>query len=116
MRLLNIAALQISPITGDPEATLRDFERRVEKLRRTLNGLQLVVIPELHLAAVGGFFADESDDPERLAVEIPGLLTDRLCALARANDVWLVPGSLYERGEEGGVHNTAIAISADGEI
>ncbi|HEY6398249.1 MAG TPA: carbon-nitrogen hydrolase family protein [Solirubrobacteraceae bacterium] len=116
MRLLNVAALQISPITGDPEATLRDFERRIKKLRGTLNGLQLVVIPELHLAAVGGFFDDESDDPERLAVEIPGPLTDRLCALARANDVWLVPGSLYERGEEGGVHNTAVAISADGEV
>jgi formamidase len=116
MRLLNIAALQISPVVGDLEGTLDDFERRVRTLRKALNELQLVIVPELHLAAVGGFFDDQSGDAERLAVEIPGPLTDRLCALARANHVWLVPGSLYERAEDGGVHNTAVAISADGEL
>ncbi len=116
MRLLNIAAPQVAPVKGDPEATLKDFEVRVQKLRQSLNELQLIVVPELHLAAVGGFFDDEAGDAERLAVDIPGALTDRLCALARTNEVWLVPGSLYERAEDGGVHNTAVVISADGEI
>jgi formamidase len=116
VRLLNIAALQISPVKGDPEGTLTDFERRVWTLRESLNELQLVIAPELHLAAVGGFFDDEAGDAERLAVDIPGPLTDRVCALARANELWLVPGSVYERAADGGVHNTAVAISPDGEI
>jgi formamidase len=115
MRLLNLAALQISPIKGNTGATLEEFEARVRKLRGTLNELQLVVVPELHLAAVGGFFDDGSGDADRLAVEIPGPVTDRLCDLARANALWLVPGSLYERTHDG-VHNTAVVISADGEI
>jgi formamidase len=116
VRLLNIAALQISPAKGEPEVTLKDFEARVRRLRESLNELQLVIVPELHLAAVGGYFDDAAGDAGRLAVDIPGALTDRLCALALANEVWLVPGSLYERAEDGGVHNTAVAISADGEI
>ncbi|MDQ6815906.1 MAG: carbon-nitrogen hydrolase family protein, partial [Actinomycetota bacterium] len=115
MRLLNIAALQIAPVVGDPEATLEDFADRVEKLCETLNEIQLVIVPELHLPAVGGFFDDQPGDAQELAVDIPGPLTDRLGALARANGVWLVPGSLYERGEDG-IHNTAAAISPEGEI
>ena len=74
MRLLNIAALQVAPVKGDPEATLKDFEVRVQKLRQSLNELQLIVVPELHLAAVGGFFDDQAGDAERLPTA---------CALSR---------------------------------
>lgn len=116
MRLLSIAALQISPHVGDPEATLQDFERRVITLRDTFNELQLIVIPELHLAAVGGFFDEHPDSVTEAAVEIPGPLTERLAGLARATGLWLVPGSLYERAEEGGVHNTAVVMSPAGEL
>src|SRR5947209_6720926 len=54
--------------------------------------------------------------PPRAELEIPGDLTDRLGSLARATGLWLVPGSLYERGEEEDIHNTAVAISPTGEI
>jgi formamidase len=116
MRLLSIAALQIAPIKGDPEATLVDFERRVRTLQESLNDLQLVLAPELHLAAIGGFFDEEPGDAQRLAGVIPGALTNRLGALARETGLWLVPGSLYELGEDGGVYNTAVAISPEGEL
>ena len=116
MRLLSIAALQIAPIKGDPEATWVDFERRVTTLQESLNGLQLVIAPELHLAAIGGFFDEQPGDAQRLAGTIPGALTDRLGAIARTTGLWLVPGSLYELGEDGGVYNTAVAISPEGEL
>jgi formamidase len=116
MRLLSIAALQIEAELRDPGATLTDFERRVRVLRETFNELQLVIVPELHLAALGGFFDEQPGDGEKAAVEIPGPLTDRLARLAVETGLWLVPGSLYERAEGGGVHNTAIAISPDGEL
>jgi formamidase len=116
MRLLSIAALQISPRIGQPQATLEDFERRVLTLRETFNELQLVVAPELHLAAVGGFFDERPDAAPEAAVEIPGPLTERLGNLARATGLWLVPGSLYELGEGGDLRNTAVAISPTGEI
>ncbi|HEV7585341.1 MAG TPA: carbon-nitrogen hydrolase family protein [Solirubrobacteraceae bacterium] len=117
MRLLSIAALQISPVVHDMEATLRDFEQRVGTLAETFNGLQLVVVPELHLAAVGGMYDEQPGSASSSAVEIPGPLTERLGSLARETGLWLVPGSLYERaGSEGGVHNTAVAISPEGEV
>jgi formamidase len=116
VRLLSLAALQISPVTGDPEATLNEFERRVAILRESFNELQLVVVPELHLAAVGGFFDEAPGMAEALAVAIPGELTDRLCRLAAEHHLWLVPGSIYERGEAGAIHNTAVAVSPEGEL
>jgi formamidase len=116
MRLLSLAALQISPQTGNPQATLEDFEHRVRTLRETFNELQLVVAPELHLAALGGFFDEAPNAATDAAVEIPGALTERLGRLARDTGLWLVPGSFYERADGDDVHNTAVAISPAGEI
>jgi formamidase len=36
--------------------------------------------------------------------------------MAAESGLWLVPGSVFERGEEGRVHNTALAISPEGEL
>jgi formamidase len=116
MRLLSIAALQLAPKVGDPEGTLLDFERRVVTLRETFNELQLIVLPELHLSAVGGFFDEHPDAAGEAAVEIPGPLTERLGSLARATGLWLVPGSLYERADDDRIHNTAVVISPDGDL
>jgi formamidase len=95
---------------------MEDFEHRVETLHETFNELQLIVAPELHLAAVGGMFDEQPGAAAGLAVEVPGPLTDRLARLARATGLWLVPGSVYERAEGGAVHNTAVAISPQGEL
>jgi formamidase len=116
VRPLAIAALQVAPVVGDPEATLSDFERRVLTLSESLKHLQLIIAPELHLSAVGGFFDEQAGDPERVAVEIPGALTERLASLARMTGLWLIPGSLYEVAQAGGVHNTAVAITPEGEL
>jgi formamidase len=115
VRLLSIAALQLPPVIGDPGATVAGFERRVATLRESFADVQLIVAPELHLSGVGGIFDEEHGYAERVAVDIPGPLTDRLGALARATGLWLVPGSVYERTDEG-VANTAVAISPEGEL
>jgi formamidase len=115
VRLLPIAALQLPPVIGDPEASLARFERRVHTVVETFADVQLIVAPELHLSGVGGIFDEEQGYAERVAVDIPGPLTDRLGTLARSVGRWLVPGSIYERTDEG-VANTAVAISPDGEL
>jgi formamidase len=136
MRLLSIAALQLDHDVSDPGVSLHDvsdpgvtlhnvsdpgvtllrFEQRVRALRKTFDDLQLVVAPELHLPAVGGFFDEAAGDPERLAVDVPGPLTERLGELARETRLWLAPGTVYERAGGGGVHNTAIVLSPTGEL
>jgi formamidase len=116
MRLLSLCALQITPVPGDVEATLERFERRVRVVAETFPGVQLIVAPELHLAAVGGLFDEERGHTERAAVDVPGPLTDRLAALACETGLWLVPGSVYERAAGGGAHNTAVGLSPEAEL
>src|SRR6266550_2352509 len=114
-RSLLVAGLQIAGIPNDLEATLAELERRVRSLVSMLGGVQLVLAPELHLMALPPMLEAMDDTVADRAVEIPGPLTERLGALARETGVWLVPGSLYERADEG-VYNTAVVFSPDGEL
>ena len=115
-RSLFVAALQTAGIPGDPAATLEQFERHVRALRSTFDGLQLVVSPEFHLMALTSLLnADGLPTDEELAVDVPGELTERLGALARETELWLIPGSVFER-VEGGVANTALVLSPAGEL
>jgi formamidase len=115
-RSLFVAALQTAGVPGDPAGTLEQFERHVRALRSTFDGLQLVVTPELHLMALTSLVnADGLPTDEELAVDVPGELTERLGALARETELWLIPGSVFER-LEGGVANTALVLSPAGEL
>ena len=116
MRLLSIAGLQTSPISGDPEATLRRMAERVARVRAVVPSVQLVMFPELHLPALPPLLEPHGARPADLAVEVPGPLTEQLGKIARENGVWLVPGSVYERGEGDRVHNTCLVLSPEGEL
>jgi predicted amidohydrolase len=116
MRTLSIAALQTAPVTRDPDATLRRLAERAPAVKAAVPHVQLLVLPELHLSAVPGLL-DESDGyADSVAVEVPGPLTESLGEIARANGLWLVAGSVYERSSEETIHNTALAITPDGEL
>jgi formamidase len=106
VRPLSIVALQTAPVPGEPEATLARFAQRLPQVRELAPHAQLVLLPELHL----------SSPPSRAPVEVPGPFTDALGALARESELWLVPGSVYERGEDGAIHNTCLVFSPDGEL
>jgi len=116
-RLLPIVAVQSTPVPWDVDATWAKYEREVRGLREEFPATRLILHPELFLTGLApATMPRPVEMPRRqLAESIPGPLTDRLCALARELDVWLVPGSIYERGEQG-IHNTAIAIAPDGSI
>jgi formamidase len=115
-RSLFVAALQTAGVPGDRQATLEQFERRARALRSAFDGLQLVVTPELHLMALTSLLdADGLPTEEELAADIPGELSERLGELARETELWLIPGSVFER-VEGGVANTALVLSPAGEL
>jgi formamidase len=115
VRLLSIAALQTSPVFRDPHATLTRMAERVAHVRGVVPRVQLVMFPELHLPALAPPL-EPHDDPAELAVDVPGPLTEQLGEIARENGVWLVPGSVYERGEGERVHNTCLVLSPEGEL
>jgi formamidase len=114
-RSLFVAALQTAGVPGDPPATLARFEQNVRALRATFDGLQLVVAPELHLMALPPLLEEGDASPHDLATEVPGELTERLGALARETELWIVPGSVYERAGDA-VANTAVVLSPGGEL
>jgi formamidase len=116
-RELAILAVQARPVPGDAAATQAAFFEEVPRLKRMFPGTQLFLYPELHLTGLAAFGTPPAGDPgAQLDEPIPGPLTDRLCAMARALRVWLVPGSVYERGGDGEVYNTTVAINPAGEI
>ena len=116
MRLLSIAGVQTSPVFGDPEATLHRMAERVARVRAVVPRVQLVMFPELYLPALPPLLEPHGESPAELAVDVPGPLTERLGEIARDNGVWLVPGSVYERGEGDGIHNTCLVLSPEGEL
>ncbi|MET9612079.1 carbon-nitrogen hydrolase family protein [Kitasatospora indigofera] len=116
MRTLSVAALQTKPVAHDLEGSWQLFAEQVRAAAQLVPGLQLVVVPELLLAAEAPLLRGRPGWTAEAAVPVPGPLTDRICALAVETGLWLVPGSLFERTEDGTVHNTAIAVSPAGEI
>lgn len=116
MRTLTIAAIQTAPIAFDTAASWERFQAQVHAVRDTFPHVELVVVPELMLAAEAPLLQARGDWMNEVAESIPGPITDRVSALAKETGLWLVPGSLYERGDDGNVYNTAIAVSPLGEI
>jgi formamidase len=116
VRTLSIAALQTAPQAREPEATLEQLADQAAGVLRVSPHVQLLLVPELHLSAPPPAFDEGDDYAAEVAVEIPGPLTERLGEIAVATGLWLVPGSVYERSDDGRIHNTAVAISPTGEL
>ena len=116
MRVLSIAAIQTVPVSGDLEATWHRFETQVRTAKALRSHVNLVVVPELLLAAPGPLLLEDADADARAATTIPGPVTDRLCDLARDLGIWLVPGTIVEQADDGRLFNTALAISPEGSI
>jgi predicted amidohydrolase len=116
VRTLSIAALQCCPVARDPEGTVALLAERARAVRRAVPHVQLLLLPELHLSAPPLLLDEHGGYPEGVATEVPGPLTEALGGIARDLDLWMVPGSLYERADDGRVHNTAVAFSPEGAL
>lgn len=99
-----------------PAGNLDTFASGLERLARQRPAVRLYVHPELHLAtaAPGTVPGEDGPAPEELAQPLDGPLDRRLGELAGDLGVWLAPGSLYERGADGNIYNTAPVYSPEG--
>jgi formamidase len=116
LRSLSIAAMQTAPVARDPAATLERLARHARAVRETSPHVQLLLLPELHLSAPPALLEEHSGYAEEVAIEIPGPLTEALAGIARETGLWLVPGSLYERANDGRIHNTVVVLSPEGDL
>ena len=113
-RTLPLIAAQARPrLIGEPVSAFAD---EVKAALAAQPHSRLVVFPELHL------FGDGNPDQQRTEVlqdsaePLDGPRVKELRQLAADLGIWLVPGSVCERGPEGQLFNTQLVLSPEGEL
>lgn len=111
---LPICLVQSAAYHHAAAGTLDAFAADVRRITRTHPSTRLLAFPELHLS---GHRPDEDPGAVMTAAAEPldGPRDAALAGIAREAGVWLVPGTLYERGEDGRIYNTAPVYSPGGE-
>ncbi len=77
-------------------------------------GVELLVLPELW--PCGYDPATLAHDALRTAESIEGPRRKRLAVAAQAANIWLVAGSVPEKGDDGALYNTALVLNPHGEL
>lgn len=113
-RLLPVLVVQSS--SRLPNVDLQEFEDELAELLADFDRTRLVVYPEIHLCGVYGTPEERSDQLQRAAQPIDGPRIQRLGEIARKQRIWLMPGTVCERGEDGEIYNTAPVFSPCGEL
>jgi len=98
-----------------------DLDSFTDALTRLLDdhpGVELVAYPELHLfgSEDAPTTEERNDLLRRSAVALDSEFVRGLGDIARDAGVWLVPGSICERGQGGELFNTAVVLSPEGEL
>lgn len=102
MSHLAIAGLQLELSSEDNLSTI---EQEIDQVKKRFPFIQMVVLPELCTFGAS----------TELAVEVPGEVENCFREAARRNDIWLIPGSIFER-RNGKVFNTAPVINPAGKV
>jgi predicted amidohydrolase len=113
-RPLPIAAVQAAP--HPIEAPWDGFLAEVEELHADLPAVRMVVYPELHLHGADRPVAERNRRLREAAVRLDGPQVKALAELAGDLGIWLLPGTLCERGDAGQLFNTALALSPEGRV
>ena len=107
---ISVAAIQLPcsvDISQNIEATILQIEAAAKA------GANLICLQELFSAH---YFCQTEDHSQfEIAESIPGPTTDRICQIAKEQQVVIVAG-VFERRTAGVFHNSAVVIEADGSI
>ena len=102
MRNFSIAGLQLELAK---DGNLTAVAEQVGAIKRRFPWLDMVVVSELACHGVGTAHAEP----------LPGPTEAAFCRIAREHDVWLIPGSLFERDGDR-IFNTAPVINPQGDV
>lgn len=104
--VLSTVLVQAEPVPFD--RPLDTFADELAAVLADHPGTRLVMYPELHLCG--------AENPRDTAEPLSGPRTRRLAEMAGDLGIWLVPGTVCERGPSGEVFNTALAFSPGGSL
>lgn len=99
-----------------PATAADELREEIADLLADFPATRLVVYPELHVCAVEGDREARREAYEALAEPLDGPRVADLRDIAREAGVWLLPGTVPERGADGGLYNTAVVIAPDGTV
>ena len=102
-----IASIQMYS-TGDKERNLQTMEKYLEHINKAFPNIKMVVFPEL--AAHGSI-----SNMRKEAEAIPGELTSIFSNMANKYNLWLIPGSIYEKSDNE-IFNTTPVFSSGGDL
>lgn len=106
-RLLGLGACQMKMNKGDVKANLETLSRQIENIKFYSPWVKLICAPELFIPGMSSM--------EQTAQAIPGDITAHCADLAKTHAVYLIPGSLYEKTEDG-IYNTAPVFDPQGDL
>ncbi len=113
-RQWRVALVQASPLQG--EGPVAELAAELAAILAERPDTQMVVFPEIHLLGASDGAADTGSYFDAVAEPLTGPLVRALGAVAVDAGVWLLPGSIAERGEDGRVYNTALVFDPDGRL
>jgi predicted amidohydrolase len=113
-RPLPVQLVQAAP--QQAAAPIDGFAAAVEAHVAAAPQTRLIAYPELHLCGTRGRPAERLEQLQAAAEPLHGPRGKQLAELAGDLGVWLLPGSVCERGENGELYNTALAFSPDGRL
>ncbi|HWR69303.1 MAG TPA: carbon-nitrogen hydrolase family protein [Desulfomonilia bacterium] len=107
MRELGVGTCQIPTVPGDIGKNLEMLEQSIEAIKVSSPWVRLVCAHELCIQG--------TPDMEGMAQQIPGDIIESCARIARRKEIYLIPGSLYER-KDGRIYNTAPVIDPQGKL
>ncbi|MCW3767115.1 carbon-nitrogen family hydrolase [Paenarthrobacter sp. PAE-2] len=105
---MKIALVQVASPDNESQ---QDRIDRVEALLRSIDGADLIVLPELWSA---GYF--HFDQYHELSETVAGPTASMCSRVAKDLGVYLHIGSIVESGEDGRLSNTSILLGPDGSV
>lgn len=112
----NLPILVVQAPSQTPNIRIQIFENELEELLADFHQTKLVVYPEIHLCGVSGTPDQRAEQLEGAAQPMDGPRISRLGGIAKKFKVWLIPGTVCERGADGALYNTAPVFSPDGKL
>lgn len=112
----NLPVLLAQAPSRSPETAIDELRAELPELLEDFPATRLAVYPEYHTCRVSGGPERRRELYEDAAEPLDGPRVTALRDLARDTGIWLVPGTVVERGDDGAVYNTALAIGPNGEF
>src|ERR1700712_4260010 len=114
-RPLPLTLVQAEPLPLN--APFADFAEHARTMLADYPQTRLLAYPELHLYGTpAGTNAERTAELEESAQPLDGELAKALAALSVEIGVWLLPGTLVERGADQQLYNTAAVFSPEGML